>query len=132
MDVNITHICNAYPSAVWISFSKTGFKHEGLKPELNHDGYQNRPKIASWFKLTHGGSHMKDRATHTEYVTIVACATIPEAVLQKQQMNSNVLVYEFEVKKNLSFIITNEGEFQQQMHGNNNLWLDWRNIDHKP
>lgn len=138
---NITYISNAYPADVWISFNKSKLQIDQAKlqaaieksgPSGNLEIELRRVSNLSWMKLSYASSHKKERDAKVEYVTVVAAETIDVAHAAKHEMSAKIIVLEYEVKQNLSFIITKDGEFQQQKYGSSNLWEDWRGKNHKP
>lgn len=125
---NITHISNAYPGDVWITFSSSNLEIDRVRLQtaittIGHGGASvevelRRVTRTSWMRLSYRSSHRRDRTAKVENVTVVDVNT------------GEILVFEFQVGQNLSFIITRSGEFQEQERGDPNLWLDWRGENH--
>ena len=82
--------------------------------------------------MTSGNVHRKDRNARTEYVTIVAVKRLDQATAAKDQVSGEVLVLDYEVGQNFSFIVTVQGEFQRQKYGDGNFFLDYLYVDHTP
>lgn len=138
---NITYISNAYKNDCWMSITTNKLEFDEAKwnasaslkePNADVSVMLKRFTNASWEKLPSGESIKITRNAKTEYITIVAGKSLDKSIAAAGGHSGKVLLLDKEIQQNLSFILTREGSFQQQKYGVDNLWEDWRGVNHNP
>ncbi|UJR18072.1 hypothetical protein I4U23_004972 [Adineta vaga] len=131
---NITHIANAHADDIWVSIYSTHFTLNETKIQLAVRGIQptgeistklNQASNTSWFRVTSRRFHRYNRRTKTELMTIVRATrtnTVDEAA---SDHTKNIIVVNYPIHQNFSYIVTKDGDLKQQKYGSNNLFEDF-------
>ncbi|CAF1156150.1 unnamed protein product [Adineta ricciae] len=149
---NITYIANSYGEDIWISIKSNDLElHvasiglDAMESQVTRlcDLKLIKTSEIGWIKLTSGNIHKHNRSSKTERITIVCTDTLKKALAAVAAVSNNVsdavtgdvdlvLVLNYQIQQNYSYIVTSNGEFLQQKYGSNNLFLDFLNKDHNP
>ena len=131
---NITHIANANESDVWICFESNSVEFDKINIALPiGEVERNRPidltlnKVSNrgWVKVRSRKFHRYNRVSKAEKVTIVRATTLKEAIEASNNITSDVLLLNYGVQQNFSYIVTKDGEFLRQKYGSNNFFQDF-------
>jgi hypothetical protein len=128
---NITHIANDYEKDIWVCFESSNLEIEGIntavpiiEAERNRLININVNKVSNsgWTKIKSRKYHRYNRSSKTEKITIVCATTLREAQVAITNMTSDLLLLDYPVQQNFSYVLTKDGEFLQQKYGSNNLF----------
>ncbi|UJR29683.1 hypothetical protein I4U23_017231 [Adineta vaga] len=147
---NITYIANAFDEDIWI-----GFKSNDLELETAHIGQDisesqgtlpfslrlNKISEVGWIKLKSGNVHKHNRSSKTERITIVCTKELKKALVAVDTISADasntttedtnlIMVLNYQIQQNYSYIMTKNGEFLQQKYGSNNFFRDFLGKDH--
>ena len=140
---NITHIANAYRQDIWVSIHTNDLliNKASLEAVMTVDANKSSAKIAgdlervsntSWVKITPGTVHRQNRNSKSEKVTIVSVSSLDRAHAAVTKVTGQVLLLNYEIQQNFSYILTRKGDFLQQKYGSNNLFEDYLGKVHEP
>jgi len=117
---NITHIANANEKDIWVCFESNNLEIEGINTavpiseiEINRSININVNKVSNsgWAKIKSRKYHRYNRSSKTEKITIVCAATLREAQVAMTNMTSDLLLLDYAVQQNFSYVVTKDGEF---------------------
>ena len=131
---NITHIANAHRDDIWVSFHSKNLNLDGAEIELAFRQRQpsaeinlklNQASNTSWFKITSGCFHRYNRRAKTEKITILRDVSTDQVDEAAGKRIGKILVVNYLVHQNFSYIVTKTGDLLQQKYGSNNLFQDF-------
>ncbi|CAF1671989.1 unnamed protein product [Adineta ricciae] len=136
---NITHIANARDEDIWVSFYSTNITIQPSNIELAlqkgqpHAGINiklNQGSNTSWFKVPSRCFHRYNRRAKTEKISIVRDSKAARNQETANENTGNVLLADYLVHQNYSYVVTKNGGFLQQKYGSRNLFEDFNGYCH--
>lgn len=123
---NITTVANAYPLDVWVCFHTDGLRLENLQAKMAGDLQAEASVKIGWKKsiqntfvrLPGDDFHRMRRKTSWERMSIV-------------DGYGNLLLFNYQIAANGSFIITRNGAIKFQKYGSTNYFADDDGFIHK-
>lgn len=117
---NITHLANAKDQDVWAILESKEMHISTAEIQAIVKVVQGKVNISntarlSWTKIPARGFHKWRRDNSTDYVTVMTVGG----------EDAELIVKDYKILANRSFIIAKDGGFHEQKYGCNNLFEDW-------